>query len=79
MGSNVEENSEREIIDLVRETVRVLIDKRYWTHASQSSATFSLRNAKFEFNTVSHAERKRFIDRELSLINGECQIHQSDR
>jgi hypothetical protein len=67
-----------DLVDLMHQTVDVLIDQGHWTHASYGSITLPLAKVKSEFNFISVQERTKFTSKTPSLANYNRNISNSN-
>ena len=68
----------KNIVELMRQTVGVLIAQAGWTHVNYSSVTLPFEEIEVEFDLVSYRERSKFTSKKLNLIsrNSETNSHQ---
>lgn len=59
----------KDIVELMRQTVSVLIAQDCWTHVNYSSVTLPLEELKVEFDLISYRERSKFTSKKLNLIS----------
>lgn len=71
-------NLENDLVDLMHQTVDVLIEQGHWTHASYSSITLPLAKVRSEFDFVFSQERAKLFSEKLSLINHNHKVSNSD-
>jgi len=62
-------NADYDLVDLMHQTVAVLIEQGHWTHISYGSIALPLEKVESEFDFISHQERNKFADKTPSLIN----------
>jgi hypothetical protein len=62
-------NLEDDLVDLMHQTVAVLIEQGHWTHASYSSLTLPLDKVKLEFDLIFSQERAKLLSEKPSLVN----------
>jgi Protein of unknown function (DUF1517) len=67
-----------DLVDLIHQTVDVLIEQGHWTHASYGSTTLPLAKVRSEFNFISVQERTKFTSKMPSLANYNRNISNSD-
>lgn len=67
-----------DLVDLMHQTVEVLIEQGHWTHASYGSTTLPLTKVRSEFNFISVQERTKFTSKMPSLVNHNRNIGNSD-
>jgi hypothetical protein len=67
-----------DLVDLMHQTVDVLIEQGHWTHASYGSITLPLAKVKSEFNFISVQERIKFTSKTPSLANHNRNISNSN-
>ncbi|MEN9565660.1 MAG: hypothetical protein RLZZ69_856, partial [Cyanobacteriota bacterium] len=58
-----------DLVDLMHQTVAVLIEQGHWTHASYSSLTLPLEKVKLEFDFIFSQERAKLLSETPSLVN----------
>lgn len=73
VASNIDRNSKRDLVELMRQAVLVSIAQRHWTHVSYSSDTLPLEENRAKFNETSRIERNKCLSKTLSLINSDRQ------
>lgn len=69
--SIAEKNTESDVINavnLIWETVQVLIEQENWTHISYNSQTLPQEDVRPEFDLISYQERNKFTSKTASLI-----------
>lgn len=69
---------EHDVVDLMYQTVRVLIEQGHWTHASYTSATLPLDKVKAEFDFITAQEKTRCVSTTPSLVNQNRNLNHSD-
>ena len=57
----------RQLIELLRQTISVLLGQQYWTHVSYSSDSLSEEKVPLEFDLVSHLERNKCLTKKSNL------------
>ncbi|MEY2858708.1 MAG: hypothetical protein RLZZ74_3021 [Cyanobacteriota bacterium] len=62
-------NADYDLVDLMHQTVAVLIEQEHWTHISYDSIALPLEKVESEFDFISHQERNKFTDKTPSLIS----------
>jgi flagellar basal body-associated protein FliL len=62
-------NEDYDLVDLMHQTVAVLIEQEHWTHISYDSIALPLEKVESEFDFISHQERNKFTEKTPSLIN----------
>ncbi|MEN9871723.1 MAG: hypothetical protein RLZZ171_2715 [Cyanobacteriota bacterium] len=67
-----------DLVDLMHQTVDVLIEQGHWTHANYGSITLPLAEVRSEFNFISVPERTKFTSKTPSLVNHNRNISNSD-
>jgi uncharacterized membrane protein len=67
-----------DLVDLMHQTVDVLIEQGHWTHASYGSITLPLAKVKSEFELISAQERAKFTSKMPSLSNHNRNFSTSD-
>lgn len=67
-----------DLVDLMHQTVDVLIEQGHWTHASYGSTTLPLAKVRSEFNFISVQERTKFTSKMPSLVNHNRNISNND-
>ena len=67
-----------DLVDLMHQTVDVLIEQGHWTHASYGSITLPLAKVRLEFNLISVQERTKFTSKTPSLVNHNRNINNSN-
>ena len=60
---------DRQLIELLRKTISVLLAQQYWTHVSYSSDSLPGEKVRVEFDLVSHLERNKCLTKKLSSID----------
>ncbi|MEM7757647.1 MAG: DUF1517 domain-containing protein [Cyanobacteria bacterium P01_A01_bin.40] len=76
ISSSADLNQDQDIVDLMCKTVLALVSHQDWTHVNYTSSSLPLDQVKAEFNLISQTERKKCINRNLSLAN---RSHQANR
>jgi uncharacterized membrane protein len=71
-------NVEDDLVDLMHQTVAVLIEQGHWTHVSYGSITLPLEKVRSEFDFISCQERAKFISETPSLVNHNRNVSKSD-
>jgi uncharacterized membrane protein len=69
---------ESDLVDLMHQTVDVLIEQGHWTHVSYASVTLPLAKVRSEFNFISVQERTKFTSKMPSLVNHNRNISNSN-
>ncbi len=69
---------EHDVVDLMHQTVRVLIEQGHWTHASYTSLTLPLDKVKSEFDFITAQEKTRCDRKTPSLVNQNRNFNNSD-
>ncbi|MEL6927782.1 MAG: DUF1517 domain-containing protein [Cyanobacteria bacterium J06600_6] len=69
VSSAVNLQVEDHIVELMHQTIDVLIEQAHWTHISHSSATLPLNQVRPEFDQISEQERHKFNGGKQGLIN----------
>ncbi|PSB09607.1 hypothetical protein C7B62_12525 [Pleurocapsa sp. CCALA 161] len=69
---------EHDVVDLMHQTVRVLIEQGHWTHASYTSATLPLHKVRPEFDFITAQEKTRCDRKTPSLVNQNRNFNNSD-
>ena len=69
IGFNSDGNTEYDLVDLMHQTVAVLIEQGCWTHVSCDSTTFSLAKVKQKFDLISQQERKKIAHQQTQAVN----------
>lgn len=67
-----------DLVDLMHQTVDVLIEQGHWTHANYGSITLPLAEVRSEFNFISVQEKTKFTSKTPSLVNHNRNISNSD-
>jgi len=70
--------SDRDIVDLMHQTVDVLIEQQHWSHISHSSQTFPLHLVKPKFDSISKSERKKFKSKQPGLVERDLDLSGSE-
>lgn len=71
-------NAEHDVVDLMHQTVAVLIEQGHWTHASYSLIALPLKKVRSEFDLISAREKTKFISKTPSLINHNYNVSNND-
>jgi hypothetical protein len=71
-------NVEHDLVDLMHQTVDVLIEQGHWTHVSYGSTTLPLAKVRSEFDFISVQERTKFTSKTPSLVNHNRNTNSSD-
>jgi hypothetical protein len=71
-------NLEDDLVDLMHQTVAVLIEQGHWTHASYSSITLPLEKVRPEFDFIFSQERTKLLSQRPSLVNHNRNVSTSD-
>ncbi|MGL5939291.1 MAG: DUF1517 domain-containing protein [Waterburya sp.] len=70
INSNNDLQSEQAIFaELMSENLAVLIEQEHWTHFNYNTLSLALEEIAIEFDVISCAEKNKFLNQELSLIN----------
>ena len=69
---------EDNIVELMHQTIDVLIEQGHWTHISQTSNTFPLNRVRPEFDEISERERHKFSEEQSGLVNYNRNVSGSD-
>jgi hypothetical protein len=69
VGASTHLNADYDLVDLMHQTVAVLIEQEHWTHISYNSIALPPEKVEAEFDFISHQERNKFTDKTPSLIN----------
>ncbi|NJK55657.1 MAG: DUF1517 domain-containing protein [Pleurocapsa sp. SU_5_0] len=71
---------EHDVVDLMHQTIKVLIEQGHWTHASYTSATLPLHKVKLEFDFITAQEKTRGAGASTtpSLVNQNRNLNNSD-
>ncbi|MGL6343859.1 MAG: DUF1517 domain-containing protein [Waterburya sp.] len=70
INSNDDLQSEQAIFaELMDQNLAVLIEQEHWTHFNYSTLSIALEEIASEFDVISCAEKNKFLNQELSLIN----------
>ena len=67
VGFNSNLNTEYDLVDLMHQTVAILINQNDWTHISCDSTTLSLGKIQPQFNLISQQERKKIAARQENI------------
>lgn len=68
VSSEAELNTKYDLVDLMHQTIAVLLDQQHWTHVSYDSDTLPLKKVEPKFELISNRERKKFINQQSRLI-----------
>lgn len=68
ISSHANLNMERDVVELMHNTISALISQQDWTHVSYCSVSLPRSEIKAEFDLISYTEKNKFISQELSLI-----------
>lgn len=71
-------DAEHDVVDLMHQTIKVLIEQGHWTHASYTSATLPLHKVKPEFDFITAQEKTRCVSKTPSLVNQNRNLNNSD-
>ena len=74
---SVEINQERGLIELMRQTVSILIDREYWTHVNYTSTSLPFGGIKAEFDATLDTEHRKLIKDKVCIRNGNTQVEQA--
>ena len=74
---NLEINTDRGRIELMRQTISVLIKQPYWTHVSHNSASLPLSDVQTAFDAIFDTEHSKLMREERNLSNDNTQIEKS--
>ena len=69
VGSDTNVNIEYDLVNLMHQTVAVLIDLNHWTHVSYDSATLPLDKMRAQFDSISRQERKKIANQQGNIPN----------
>lgn len=68
---------DRNIAELMQNTISLLITQQHWTHASCNSISTSILEARKKFEEVLFVEQdKKYMNRKLSLVSGKQEVPQ---
>ena len=67
IGSDTNVNIEYDLVDLMHQTVAVLIDLNHWTHVSYDSTTLPLDKIRAQFDSISQQERKKIANQQANI------------
>lgn len=69
IGSDTNVNIEYDLVNLMHQTVAVLIDLNHWTHVSYDSTTLPLAEIRSQFDSISRQERKKVAHQQANIPN----------
>ena len=69
----------KDMVELMRSTTSVLVDRDYWTHINRSSVTLPLEEIKVEFDLLAYREKHKFTNEKLNLIARNSEIDRLDK
>ena len=69
----IDSSRDRNASEMMHKTISLLITQQDWTHASYDSRSTSLIEAKERFEAVLVAEKNKYVNRQLSLVNAKKQ------